>query len=143
MIYTSYFAQIRNFPSNLVGLSTAVFNPKWLHPGKSQNGILWLDIPPLKPGHSCNGLCSGHCNPKHPHDCEFLKQYRIQLDNINFNEFLIKLNKLKEKIENNEHLNDIDFALLVYEVPTNPCSERVVIQDWFKANNLEIQEWHK
>lgn len=142
-IYTSYFAQIRNFPSNLVGLSTTVFNPKWLRPKKSQNGILWLDIPPLKPGHSCMGLCSGHCNPKHPQDCEFLKQYRIQLNNINFNDFLTKLNKLKNKIEQNEKINNIDFAFLVYETPTNPCSERVVIQQWLRENGIEVKEWTK
>lgn len=32
-LYTSYFAQLRNFPRNLVGLSTAVWNPKWLQSG--------------------------------------------------------------------------------------------------------------
>ena len=41
-IYISYFAQIRNFPPNLVGLSTAIWNPKWLQKGRSQNGIIWL-----------------------------------------------------------------------------------------------------
>ena len=71
-LYTSYFAQLRNFPPNLVGLSTAVWNPKWLQSGRDKNGAIWLDIPPLKPGVACEGLCEGKCLPKHPNNCQFL-----------------------------------------------------------------------
>ena len=38
-------------------------------------------------------------------------------------------------------MNDIDFALIVYETPSNPCSERVAIQQWGKENHLNITEW--
>ena len=30
-----------------------------------------------------------------------------------------------------------EIILLVYEAPTNPCSERRVIQEWFKENGYE------
>lgn len=142
-LYTSYFAQLRNFPSNLVGLSTAVWEPKWLQPGKDKNGAIQLPIPPLKPGKSCDGLCNGKCNPKHPQDCSFLKEYRKQLDQISFEDFLRQLLELRDKICAGEHLDDVDFALLVYETPKNPCSERVVIQQWFKDHGMEIEEWQK
>ena len=142
-LYTSYFAQLRNFPPNLVGLSTAVWEPKWLQPGKDKNGAIWLPIPPLKPGKFCDGLCNGKCNPKHPQDCSFLKEYRKQLDQISFEDFLRQLLELRDKICAGEHLDDIDFALLVYETPQNPCSERVVIQQWFKDHGMEIEEWQK
>ena len=142
-LYTSYFAQLRNFPSNLVGLSTAVWEPKWLQPGKDKNGAIQLPIPPLKPGKSCDGLCNGKCNPKHPQDCSFLKEYRKQLDQISFEDFLRQLLELRDKICAGEHLDDVDFALLVYETPKNPCSERVVIQQWFKDHGMEIEEWLK
>lgn len=123
-IYISYFAQIRNFPPNLIGLSTAVWNPKWLREGRSQNGIIWLDIPPLKPDASCEGLCNNKCKPKPPYDCAFLCAYKRQLNVINFNEIITKLKYLREKICTSEGFQDVDFALLVYEKYDNPCSER-------------------
>lgn len=140
-LYTSYFAQLRNFPNNLVGLSTAVWNPKWLQPNRDKNGALWLDIPPLKPGKNCEGLCNGQCNPKHPNDCAFLNQYYQQLKEIDIDKFIDKLNNLKLQIEQGEHLNNIEFAFLVYETPTNPCSERVIIQKWLRENRIPIEEW--
>ena len=142
-IYTSYFAQLRNFPPNLVGLSTAVWNPKWLNPGRDKNGAIWLDIPPLKPGKECNGLCNGKCIPKCPDSCKFLKTYRKQLDKLDYKEIMRKLENLAAKISASEGFQEIDFAFLVYEKYDNPCSERTIIQQWFKDNGMEIEEWKK
>ena len=143
-LYTSYFAQLRNFPPNLVGLSTAIWNPKWLQSGRDKNGAIWLDIPPLKPGAACEGLCEGKCSPKHPTDCKFLQVYRAQLDKINFEQFISHLQLLSATIKMGEQLNeDVDFAFLVYEKYDNPCSERWPIQQWFKDNGMEIKEWKK
>lgn len=142
-LYTSYFAQLRNFPPNLVGLSTAVWNPKWLQPGRDKNGAIWLDIPPLKPGAACEGLCNGNCAPKHPKDCDFLKTYRAQLNKIDFKQFISHLQLLADTIKMGEKLEDVDFAFLVYEKYTNPCSERWPIQQWFQDNGIEIKEWKK
>ena len=141
--YTSYFAQLRNFPSNLVGLSTAVWNPKWLQSSRDKNGAIWLDIPPLKPGVACEGLCEGNCAPKHPENCDFLKTYRAQLNQINFQDFISHLQLLADTIKMGEKLEDVDFAFLVYEKYTNPCSERWPIQQWFRDNGMEIKEWKK
>jgi len=143
-LYTSYFAQLRNFPPNLVGLSTAVWNPKWRPMGKDKRGVICMNLPPLKPGKKCEGLCNGKCNPKHPQDCKFLKQYWEQLNEINFEEFMEKLFHLKIAIEIGENLDEeVEFAFLVYETPQNPCSERTIIQKWFHENGIEIEEWHK
>ncbi len=142
-IYTSYFAQMRNFPPNMIGLSTAAYQPKWLTRGRSQNGIIWFPCPPLQPGESCEGLCNGQCNPKHPQDCQFLKNYRAQLDKIDFKKFILHIEGLCEEICAEEDFNDANFAILTYETPKNLCSERIVIQQWFKDNFMEIEEWHK
>lgn len=142
-IYTSYFAQLRNFPPNLVGLSTCRYNPKWLNPNRDKKGAIWLDVPPLKPGRECDGLCNGKCAPKHPNDCDFLKMYRKQLDKIDFKRFIEHLETLAKTIQLGENLEEVDFAFLVYEKYDNPCSERVVIQQWFKDNGMEIKEWHQ
>ena len=78
---------MRNFPSNMIGLSTAHWEPKYITPGRSQNGIIWMGIPPLKPDASCDGLCNGKCNPKQAPDCAFLCAYKRQLNAINFKLF--------------------------------------------------------
>ena len=142
-LYTSYFAQLRNFPPNLVGLSTAIWNPKWLQPERDKNGAIWLDVPPLKPGHECDGLCAGKCNPKHPDDCQFLITYKQQLDKIDFQKFMMNLSRLEEQIKQEENLSHVDFAFLVYETPQNPCSERRIIQPWLYEHGIEVSEWKK
>jgi len=141
-LYTSYFAQLRNFPKNLVGLSTAHWNPRWRPMGKDARGVICVDCPLFKPGHECDGLCNGKCNPKHPEDCAFLKIYKAQLDKINPIQFQNSLGKLASKISAQEKLQNIDFALLVYETPSNPCSERVMIQQWGREHGIQIEEWY-
>ena len=140
-IYTSYFAQLRKFPPNLVGLSTAAWNPKWRPMGKDKRGVICVDCPPFKPGRSCEGLCIGKCNPQHPTDCAFLKAYKAQLDNLNLTKIQESLGKLAGQISIDEGFTDVDFAFLVFETPTNPCSERVVIQQWFKEHGIQVEEW--
>ena len=142
-IYTSYFAQLRNFPTNLVGLSTAVWNPRWRPMGKDKRGVICVDCPPFKPGRECEGLCEGKCNPKRPQDCAFLRAYKAQLDKINLSSLQESLGKLSTQIAKDEGFTDIDFAFLVYETPTNPCSERVAIQQYFKERGIEVEEWQK
>ena len=140
-LYTSYFAQLRKFPTNLVGLSTAHWTPKWRPMGKDKRGVICVDCPPMKPGRECEGLCNGNCNPKHPEDCAFLKTYKSQLDKINLTQFQNSLGKLATQIASDEKLDDVNFAFLVYETPVNPCSERWPIQQWGKEHGLDIQEW--
>lgn len=143
-IYTSYYYQIRNFPPNLIGLSTAAWPPKYIKLGeKDKRGVWVIDCPPLKPGKECEGLCTGKCDPKHPDDCDFLRVYHQQLCKLDFNDFLRHLEKLKFNIEKNELLDNVSFALIVFEAPQNICSERWILQKWLKENGIEIEEWHK
>ena len=140
-LYTSYWAQVRNFPPNLVGLNTTVWPPKWRPLGKDNRGVWVIDCPPLKPGPSCEGLCRGDCNPKHPSDCQFLEAYYKQLRAINIRDFLQRLNNLKRKMEVGEKLEDISFAFIVFEKPDNECSEREIIQLWLTDWELSVDEW--
>ena len=123
-LYTSYWAQVRNFPKNLIGLNTTCFPPRWRPLGQDKNGVWVIDCPPLKPGKECEGLCNGKCNPKHPTDCKFLNNYYGQLMKIDFNKFMDSLFKLYEKICSNENLKDINFAFIFFEKWDCPCSER-------------------
>lgn len=142
-IYTSYWAQVRNFPTNLVGLNTTVWPPKNVVWGKNKRGVICIDCPPFKPGIECDGLCNGKCNPKHPSDCDFLAAYRKQLNKLDCRLIISKMRNLAERIENDEGLKDVDFAFIVYEKWDNECSERWIIQDWFRENGVEIEEWKK
>ena len=143
-LYTSYWAQVKNFPKNLVALSTVVWEPKWYKVGGiDKNGVISLQCPPLRPGKACDGLCNGKCNPKHPQDCKFLQEYRKQLDAIDFSVFMRKINKLHDIIQEREKINDVNFAFIFYEKYDNPCSERWVVQDWLRTHNVRIEEWEK
>lgn len=140
-LYTSYWAQVRNFPKNLIGLNTTVWPPKWRPLGQDKRGVIVVDCPLLKPGPECEGLCNGKCNPRHPNYCNFLRTYEAQLRKIDINSFLHSLSQLKEKIKAGEGLDQIDFAFIVFEKYDNPCSERASIQDWLRSNNIEVKEW--
>ena len=146
-LYTSYFAQLRKFPPNLIGLSTAVWNPKWRPMGKDKRGVICVDCPPFKPGRECEGLCQGPqiCQEMHPENnpthCAFLKAYKAQLDKLNIIKIQESLGKLGTQIAQDEGFTDVDFAFLVFETPTNPCSERWMIQKWFKEHGVPIEEW--
>ena len=140
--YTSYFAQMRNFPKNMLSFSTAIWNPPWLPLEKDKLGHYWLDIPPLKPGLECAGLCNGKCEEKHI-NCAFLQAYRSQLNKLNFDEIITKITDIAKKFKIGEGFNDVDVAILVFETPRNSCSERGPIQDWFRTHGIEIEEWKK
>lgn len=142
-LYTSYWAQVRNFPTNLIGLNTTVWPPKWRPLGQDARGVWVIDCPPLKPGHNCDDLCNGKCDPKHPQDCEFLKQYTRQLEAINFKHFMYQLFNLHERIAYDSDIKDFDFAFIFFEKYDNPCSERWAVQDWLRSHGTQIEEWTK
>ena len=142
-IYTSYWAQDRNFPKNLVGLNTTVWPPKWRPLGQDKRGVWVIDCPPLKPGKECEGLCAGKCDPKHPEDCSFLQVYYQQLCKLDFNEFMNNLKRLEFQLCEGELLDHVDFAFIVFETPTNSCSERFPITNWLKSHGVEVEEWKK
>lgn len=143
-LYTSYWAQVKNFPKNLVALSTVVWEPKWYNVGSvDKNGVISLRCRPLRPGRSCDGLCDGHCEPRHPQDCAFLREYRKQLDAIDFDDFIQHLLDLQARLlEDFPDRTDFDFAFIFYEKYDNPCSERWAVQDWLRVHGVEIEEWH-
>ena len=140
-LYVSYWYQVRFFPRNLICLSTVVWPPKYQIKDSTGQPAIIIDCPPFKPGAACDGLCNGKCEIKHPHDCDFLKEYGKQLDAINTDDFLNHLKKLADKIMSVEHFNNVDFAFIVYEATKNPCSERQEIMRWGKEHNLGIEEW--
>lgn len=140
-IYTSYWANVRKFPPNLVGLNTTIWSPKWRPLGEDKRGVLVIDCPPFKPGPQCAGLCNGKCSIKDPDHCQFLETYYCQLEDIDLENFFNNLNRISKQLKEDKGFDDVDFAFIVYEAPNNPCSERNAIQRWGAWTGLEIKEW--
>lgn len=148
-IYTSYFYQVRNFTPNVIPFSTAMWPPKYFGriPFKDKRGIFnGLSCPPLVPGDECNNLCRGpeNCATKDSSTCPFLKTYRAQLDRLDFDKVVTRLQAIANQIKEDEGFEEEPVVvLLVYEKPSNPCSERVAIQEWFRDNGIEVEEWSR
>ena len=153
-ILTSYFYQIRFFKPNYIPLSTAVFDPKWFHKNLGntyqyfdKNNVLnGLRAEPFVPNKDCEGLCRGPsvCITEDPTTCEFLSTYYNQLKQLNFNSIMERFSRLAAQYKAEKNLcNDIIFVLIFHETPSNPCSERWIVQKWFKENGYELEEFNK
>ena len=151
-VYTSYFYQIRFFKPNMIPISTARFDPSWYHENKSpehwfidRNGVInGLRAPVFAPGQHLSGLCAGACNPKSPDECLFLKGYQNQLNNLDFENTMKRLEVLCFKVSEYLGLEEEPIAILiVHEAPDNPCSERTAIQNFFRNNGIKCEEWKR
>lgn len=148
-IYLSYFYQVRFFKPNMIPVSTAMWDPFWFnHDGqiyKDKNGV--YNGINLEDFHQELNLTEEEMCPcdQHKHrngECAFLREYRKQLDTINFGDFLKWCEALGNYVQKKEQFEEEPIiVLLVYEAPTNPCSERGPIIDWFAANGMELKQW--
>lgn len=147
----SYFYQIRFFKPYMIPMSTAVWDPKWYHNFKSQDtcfidtrGVVnGLRIEPLMPGKTCENLCRGRdlCITKDPDNCEFIKEYAIQLSYIDFDIFMKMVEEYAYQMKNKLGFKEEPLVVfIVHEKYDNPCSERSVITEWFKNNEVECSE---
>ena len=151
-IYTSYFYQVRFMKPYHIPVSTARFDPTWYHNFKDPN-FVWKDkngvynglrAPMFAPGPGCEGLCSGkeNCDTNDPDTCLFLKAYRYQLDQLNYDEIIERCQKISKAIKETEKFEEEPIIIfLVHEATDNLCSERKVIQDWFASHGQKIEEW--
>lgn len=147
--YTSYFYQLRFFAPNMIPLSTACGDPQWFHNGMGKdytffdkNGVInGLRAEMLHPDDSCAGLCGGMACPKIPQDCSFLKVYNKQLKQVDFIDFLERCNRISQVIKaGNNYAGEPIIVLMVHEAWYNPCSERVVLQNWMKSHGINCEE---
>ena len=159
-VYTSYFYKIRFFDEHIIPFSTAMWDPKWYHDNKGplhcfkdkRNVINGLKAKMLVPGISLSGLCNGpgSCSFKDSSICEFLKGYENQInqyDAIKIIDYLKKVGqqasidlKIFDK-DDKENLDKIIPALIFFETPQNPCSERIKIIEWLARYNIITKEF--
>ena len=138
-IYTSYFYQIRNFTPNIIPVSTAMSDPKWYRPPADKEyyidkrGIICgLRYEPL----IVQGYGSHECPCENRHlapACPCMQEYEQLLFSLVDKE---KTLKAFEFCCNKFNADTI--ALIVYETPTNPCSERWALQKFFNCEELAL-----
>lgn len=149
-VYISYFYQIRFFPKNLLPVSTAAWDPKWFHEGMGpqhsfmdKRGIInGLRIPELSPAAVPEvEICQPNCQKDYK-TCGFLKWYRKCLHDLDFDAVMRKLEETARNAATPDNKN-MDICLIVYETPSNPCSERVPIVGWFAEHGVNVKEFEK
>lgn len=150
-IYTSYFYKIRFFTPNMIPISTAMWSPKWFNQCRGQN-YLWVDknnvingikaepfVPylDLPEEESCQKNCKFN-----PDSCKFLSAYSEMLDEIPIEDTLAWLEKVSTYARGRTDFSgEPIYVFIVHETPTNPCSERGPIQEYFHKNGIECTEW--
>ena len=153
MFYVSYFYQLRFFPQNLIPVSTAVWDPRWFSPAQykdwlppherypifaGSHGVVYgVRCPALSPMGIEHGMECVVCDHNNSKTCLFLKSYYKHLESLDFESTVRRIEDNCKRIR-----KDADIALIVHEAPTNPCSERVMLQKWFKVHGRELPEWH-
>lgn len=153
-IYTSYFYMVRFMKPYMIPLSTAKYAPQWFHKEKGaqfqwkdKNGV-WngLRAEPFAPGPLCDNLCRGpeYCDGGDPMKCAFLRTYRTQLDQLDFKDIIKRIYTIGKAVQEREGFEEEPIVvLIVHEATSNPCSERRVIQEWFRDNGYPIKEFVK
>lgn len=149
-IKTSYFYQIRNFKPYQIPLSTAISDPAWYHSKTGdyyvdKNGVInGLRIGMLQPQRSLGYLCGGKNCMQKSDSCEFLRAYYDQLCLLDFKKLMYLLEQTADVVQNFLKFGEEpEIILIVHEAPTNPCSERKVIQQYFKENRITCTEFRK
>lgn len=123
-IYTSYFAQIRNFPEDFTPVAICGGIPDWY------KGIWTKQVAPKW----------GFFNEwKKNHDNNFYIEHfnNEVLANLTADDFIRNLIAMTNNASN--------IVLLCYEKPTDFC-HRHLVADWINKNNtigIEVKEWTK
>ena len=148
-IATSYFYQIRNFKPWMIPVSTCLSDPDWYRPPAGQEyffdkrgivcGLRYEPLIVQKFGHA---ECP--CGKWYPLDtgpCPTMREYEQLLYSLVDKERTLKAfefcaNKFKRPFDDEEPI----IVLMVYEAPTNPCSERWALQKFFNCSELILDK---
>lgn len=125
MIYTSYFAQLRNLPENIIPVSICGKAPNWYH------------------GHQYKKLAPKYdffmeWQKNHDNDY-YIKCFNEQvLGNLNAVDVILDLSKMIYSF----NIGESDICLVCYEKPDDFCHRHLVAQ-WLRDNGFSCAEWMK
>lgn len=144
-IATSYFYQIRNFQPWMIPVSTVMSDPIWYRPPEGQEYyidkreiICGLRYEPLIVQKLGTHYCPCEEKEQLCGKCPTMQEYEQLLFSCVDKEKTLKAfefcaNKFKRPFDNEEPI----IVLMVYETPTNFCSERAALQKFFNCKELE------
>lgn len=119
MYYTSYFANIKNLPKDVVPIAIC---------GKAPVGYLGLQYKKLAPSWAIyNDWKNGHHN-NDIYTAQFTHQILNQLDQLLVEDELLALT------------NHRTFCLVCYEKPSDFC-HRHIVAEWLRKRKIDIQEY--
>jgi hypothetical protein len=126
MIYTTYFANVKNLPSNIIPISIA---------GKAPAGWNGLEYKKLAPKWSFFSVW------KETQDNDYYIEHfqKEVLDKITILQVLRDLIDLSLPTDM-RHPSPMYFALVCYESPEKFC-HRHLVADWLNANGIECKEF--
>lgn len=156
--YISYFYQIRNMKSNMLPISTAMYDPKWFHDNKG-NGYRYFDKNGVINGIRMNELCMEQyrvenlikkglmCDQTCSRDmqmCPFMQEYAkcIRNKNPDFDKFITFCEGYLQFLNQRFNINLDTIIFIVHENPLIACGERPVLQQWFLENGIELKEFN-
>jgi hypothetical protein len=134
----------------MVPVSTACFDPHWFHDWMDQdyvfkdkrgiyNGIRAECFHFDGEDHGCGDACFP--TSRDPSKCDFLRRLRDQYDRLDFQNIMNRCERLGSYIQSIEGWAELPILVFIfYETPINPCSERKVLQNWFKDNGYNLEE---
>lgn len=136
---------VRHFKANQIGISTAVWDPKYwtygMNKKSSVTGISEKVLSPVQVEQYCYKDCPYKTDIP---NCPFIKDYRKYLDTVDFNYLMAEFKRVAEEVKKiNNYEGEPEIILLVYETPDNPCSERQPLIDYFGKHGIKIEEYNK
>lgn len=142
----TYFYNSRFFLPNQIGISTAMWQPKYWKIGQNKQGaIMGICEQSLSP-YKVEAHCETACEHKGTlPNCPFLATYKKYLDTVDFENYLLpEFTRIAEEVRKiNNFEGEPEIILLVYEKPDNPCSERGALIEYFKGYGLDLKEYQK
>ena len=136
--YISYFGQMRNFPPNLLPVSTVMWEQPWFAGTVEKLDELIVPQSVISHLEAHHEMCQKNCPLSSSLPCGFMTAYLDYLRTLDFNQVLMKLSLMTLR-----HPRVDSIALMVYEKPSCKCAERPCLQQWFKENGIELKEWEK
>ena len=139
MIYTTYFAQLRNLPTNIIPISICRFPPKWFH------GLEYLKLAPpwstlkkWKESEKNYDAIQEYVQDFYQRVLDPLSTYRV-LDELQ----VMLPNEVKAQMQSPVWRNtDWHIALICYEKSGDFC-HRNLVSEWLQNAGVKCQEWKK
>jgi len=117
MIYTSYYANLKNIDPNITTISISLYPPQYI---KTDFHIKEL----------CPNPSLLHSYKKEPSEKDYISRFNKQLDNVDLKSILDPILD-KEK----------DIVLLCYEKPSDFCHRQLVAERIESLYNMNVQEY--